>query len=46
MNSFYFKPPFRASADREELYLTDLLSTKVTPGNYPGDTISSSMLTL
>ena len=42
MNSFYFKPPFHAPADREELYLTGLLSTKVTPGNYPGDTVSSS----
>ena len=42
MNTFYFKPPFRAPADREELYLTGLLSTKVTPGNYPGDTTSSS----
>src|SRR5438874_7622633 len=37
MNTFYFKPPFRAPADREEIYLTGLLSTKVTPGNYHGD---------
>jgi pimeloyl-ACP methyl ester carboxylesterase len=37
MNNFYFKPPFRPSPDREEMYLTSLLTTKVTPGNYPGD---------
>src|SRR5947207_9808328 len=32
MNNFYFKPPFRPSPDREEMYLTSLLTTKVTPG--------------
>src|SRR6266536_1557038 len=37
MNNFYFKPLFRPSPDREEMYLTSLLTTKVTPGNYPGD---------
>jgi pimeloyl-ACP methyl ester carboxylesterase len=37
MNTFYFKPPFRPAPDREEIYLTGLLSTKVLPGNYPGD---------
>ena len=42
MNTFYFKPPFRAAPDREEIYLTGLLSTKVTPGNYPGDTSPSN----
>jgi len=42
MNTFYFKPPFRAPADREEIYLSSLLSTKVTPGNYPGDMTPSS----
>ncbi len=42
MNTFYFKPPFRAPADREEIYLTGLLSTKVNPGNYPGDMTSSN----
>ena len=41
MNTFYFKPPFHAPANREEIYLTSLLSTKVTPGNYPGDTGAS-----
>ena len=42
LNTFYFKPPFRAPADREEIYLTGLLSTKVTPGNYPGDMTPSN----
>jgi pimeloyl-ACP methyl ester carboxylesterase len=42
MNTFYFKPPFRASPDREEIYLSSLLSTKVGPGNYPGDLAPSS----
>lgn len=38
MNTFYFKPTtFKPAPDREEIYLTSLLSTKVTPGNYPGD---------
>src|SRR6266571_6064875 len=42
MNSFYFKPPFRAAPDREEIYLTSMLSTKVGPGNYPGDLTPSA----
>ncbi len=37
MNAFYFKPPFRAAPDREEIYVTSVLSTRITPGNYPGD---------
>ncbi len=42
MNTFYFKPPFRAVPDREEIYVTSLLSTKVGPGNYPGDLTPSA----
>ena len=41
MNTFYFKPPFRVAPDREEIYLTSMLSTKIHPGNYPGDMVSS-----
>jgi len=41
MNTFYFKPPFRVAADREDIYVSSILSTKVTPGNYPGDLVSS-----
>jgi pimeloyl-ACP methyl ester carboxylesterase len=37
MNTFYFKPPFRPAPDREEVYITSMLLTKVRPGNYPGD---------
>lgn len=42
MNAFYFKPPFQPPSDREEMYLTSLLSTKVGPGNYPGDMTPSN----
>ncbi len=37
MNTFYFKPPFRVAPDREEIYVTSMLSCKVTEGIYPGD---------
>jgi pimeloyl-ACP methyl ester carboxylesterase len=37
MNNFYFKPPFRASPEREEVYVSSMLSTKVGEENYPGD---------
>jgi pimeloyl-ACP methyl ester carboxylesterase len=41
MNSFYFKPPFRAPPEREEAYLSSMLSTKVGDDNYPGDATGS-----
>src|ERR1051326_875461 len=37
LNTFYFKPPFRATPDREEIYVTSILSCKVAEGIYPGD---------
>ena len=37
MNTFYFKPPFRVTPEREEMLLSALLTTKVTPGNYSSD---------
>ncbi len=37
MNNFYFKPPFRATPDREEIYVSAILSTRVGAENYPGD---------
>ncbi|MGE5586084.1 MAG: alpha/beta hydrolase [Bacillota bacterium] len=40
MNAFYWKPPFRSS--REEDLLTSMLSTAVSGGNYPGDSVPSS----
>jgi pimeloyl-ACP methyl ester carboxylesterase len=41
MNAFYFKPPFRPTPEREEVYLSSMLSTKVGEENYPGDTTTS-----
>jgi pimeloyl-ACP methyl ester carboxylesterase len=37
MNAIYFKLPFRASQEREEVLLSSMLSTKVGEENYPGD---------
>ncbi len=37
LNNFYFKPPFRAAPEREEAYLSSVLSTVVGDDNYPGD---------
>jgi pimeloyl-ACP methyl ester carboxylesterase len=41
MNAFYFKPPFRASKEREEVLLSSMLATKVAVENYPGDMAAS-----
>jgi pimeloyl-ACP methyl ester carboxylesterase len=41
MNAFYFKPPFRASKEREEVLLSSMLATKVAEENYPGDVAPS-----
>ena len=40
MNSFYWKPPFRP--EREEALLSSLLSEKVGPEKYPGDSVPSA----
>ena len=37
MLNFYFKPPFRPDPEREEVFVSALLSTKVGDDNYPGD---------
>jgi pimeloyl-ACP methyl ester carboxylesterase len=37
MNAFYFKPPFRAAPEREEVFISSLLSTRTGEGFYPGD---------
>jgi pimeloyl-ACP methyl ester carboxylesterase len=42
MNVFYFKPPFRAAPEREEAFVSSLLSTRCTEGNYPGDLTPSA----
>jgi len=41
MNTFYFKPTFKPTPDREEMYLTSMLTMKVASGNYPGDMTTS-----
>jgi pimeloyl-ACP methyl ester carboxylesterase len=41
MNNFYFKPPFRAPPEREEVYVAEVLTTSVEPGGYPGDLATS-----
>ncbi|GHO49494.1 alpha/beta fold hydrolase [Ktedonospora formicarum] len=41
INTFYFKPPFRAAPDREEIFVSSILAMAVAPGNYPGDTLPS-----
>ncbi|MEI7553931.1 alpha/beta hydrolase [Candidatus Chlorohelix sp.] len=41
MNAFYFKPPFKVASDIEEKYVTAMLSTYVSDGNYPGDLTNS-----
>jgi hypothetical protein len=40
MNAFYFKPPFRASKEREEVLLSSMLSMKVPEKNEPGEGLS------
>lgn len=42
MNNFYFKPPFRVAPEREEMLLSALLTTRVTPGNYSTDMVAST----
>jgi pimeloyl-ACP methyl ester carboxylesterase len=37
MNAFYFKPPFRATPEREEVFVSSMNSTRVAEGFYPGD---------
>lgn len=42
MNAFYFKPPFRAAPDREEVFVSSMNSTRVADGFYPGDMTPSA----
>jgi ABC-type branched-subunit amino acid transport system ATPase component/pimeloyl-ACP methyl ester carboxylesterase len=42
MNAFYFKPPFRAAPEREEVYVDEMLRMAVSDDNYPGDTQTSA----
>ncbi|HEX6541263.1 MAG TPA: alpha/beta hydrolase [Ktedonobacterales bacterium] len=37
MNAFYFKPPFRVSPEREDVFVEAMLQMKIGDENYPGD---------
>jgi pimeloyl-ACP methyl ester carboxylesterase len=41
MNTFYFKPPFKVAPDREDVFVDEMLTTKMSDGNYPGDSTTS-----
>lgn len=41
MNNLYFAPSFRAPPEREEVYLSSVLSTQTGEDNYPGDMTTS-----
>ena len=41
MNSFYFAPSFKAAPEREEVFLSSVLSTRTGEDNYPGDMTTS-----
>jgi pimeloyl-ACP methyl ester carboxylesterase len=41
MNTYYVKPPFRVSREREDVYVEEILSTSTAPGGYPGDLTTS-----
>jgi pimeloyl-ACP methyl ester carboxylesterase len=41
MNAYYWKPPFRAPREREDIYVEEILSTSTAPGCYPGDLTAS-----
>ena len=41
LNTFYFKPPFRAEPAREEVYLDEILRMVIGDDNYPGDGAAS-----
>jgi pimeloyl-ACP methyl ester carboxylesterase len=37
MNTYYFKPPFRAPPEREDVFVEEMISTRSGAGFYPGD---------
>ncbi|HMA35781.1 MAG TPA: alpha/beta hydrolase [Chloroflexia bacterium] len=41
MNTFYFKPPFRAAPEREDVFVEDILAQRTGEGFYPGDLTTS-----
>ncbi|EYF01556.1 Beta-ketoadipate enol-lactone hydrolase [Chondromyces apiculatus DSM 436] len=41
MNQYYFRPPFRVSPEKEDLFVSEILKMKVGEGHYPGDLSTS-----
>lgn len=41
MNALYFKPPFHVPADREEVYVDEMLRMAMGDDNYPGESAAS-----
>lgn len=41
LNQYYFRPPFRATREREDVYVDEILSVTTAPGSYPGDQTTS-----
>jgi len=41
LRQFYFKPPFLPPPEREEAFLSAMLSTRTGHDHYPGDTVAS-----
>ena len=42
MNQFYFKPPFRVSREREDVFVAAMLDMAIGDGTYPGNMEPSS----
>jgi pimeloyl-ACP methyl ester carboxylesterase len=42
MNNFFYKPPFRAAPEREEVFLSAVLQAKTGDENYPGNLTPSA----
>lgn len=42
INTFYFKPPFRGTAEQEERWVSSLLTTRTGDDFYPGDMVPST----
>lgn len=42
MNAFYFKPPFRGTAEQEDRWVESILSTRIGDSHYPGDLVASA----
>lgn len=42
INTFYFKPPFRGTAEQEDRWVDSLLTTKTGEDHYPGDLVPST----